>query len=134
MFRRSAINLVDNLRPSRHCSVQRTEYHQVVSRSTSQVEVPMLCSSPLRRVAALVVAVATVLTLTLVVPMGAQEPGVKKEVPSADAQGKAEATIKKLFATRFKEAETDKAAAQSLAADLLGQAKTEKDDDNLKFV
>ncbi len=94
----------------------------------------MLCSPSLRRIAALFAAVAAVSLLLAVVPMDAQEPGLKKNVPSAEDQGKAEATISKLFAARFKEALTDKAAAQSLGGELLSQGKMEKDDDHLQFM
>jgi len=91
----------------------------------------MLC-----RAAALLSAIAATLVLTLTLATTAQEPvgGEKKAVPDAAEQGKAESLIRKLFATKFKEAEGNKTAAQALAGELLSQGKATKDDDRLQFM
>ena len=73
----------------------------------------------------------TTLLLALALPLSAQEPVQRKTVPDAKTLSKAEATITKLFAAKFKEAKTNKTVAQALANELLAQGKATKDDDKL---
>jgi DNA-binding beta-propeller fold protein YncE len=82
-----------------------------------------------RRTAALLAA----LLLTATLPLGAQPPE-KKAVPDNATLGQAEATILDLFGPAFKDAKTDKNAAQKLAGHLLARSLATDDDDGLRYM
>src|SRR5258708_2427154 len=86
-----------------------------------------------RRLVVLSFLVAAVLLIPVALAANPQEPGKKKAVPETAIQEKARGVITRLYAAKFKAAYTDQAAAKKLAAELLAQAKSTSDDDQLQF-
>jgi WD40 repeat protein len=75
-------------------------------------------------------------TLVLIVGRGVWAGGepAREAPPSKEAQAKALVLIKDLYKKEFQDAETDSAAAKSLAASLLQAGKETKEDTSLRFV
>ncbi len=97
-------------------------------------EVPMqLPLSPSHRVRSFVYLAAAAVALAAVPWAVPQPPTARAPVPAEAARTRAEALVRKLYASEYQEARAKPEAAQDLAATLLREAKDTKDDPALRF-